>query len=109
MRTPLRSSITLVLAGFLLGIGPPLLAATTSDCENEWSQSDSAQWCELSSGTSIQNPNDGDQAICTLRITCPKPDTADLPQRTTTHTLELGCVSTLYVVNDQMDLGTDCT
>ncbi|MCY3794797.1 MAG: hypothetical protein OXG51_10540 [Gammaproteobacteria bacterium] len=94
----------------LLALTPGAFAETTaSDCDNEWLNASAASYCDLGpADTTVDNPEDGDQAICNLEITCPKPGVADLPQKTVQKSLALDCVNTLYIVNDKMDLGTNC-
>jgi len=97
------------LACSILGLAPASLATVAADCETEWQKSESAQWCQLGpAGTTVENPEDGDRAICHLEVTCPKPGVADLPQRTARQSLALDCVNTLHIVDDRMTLGSNC-
>ncbi|MCZ0942992.1 MAG: hypothetical protein OXJ53_08045 [Gammaproteobacteria bacterium] len=94
----------------LLALTPATFAATTAtNCNDEWLDAEAAYWCTLDAAkTTVENPNDGDAAICNLEITCPAPGVADLPQSTVTLSVALDCVDTVTVVDNSMTLGTNC-
>lgn len=108
------SSIAMMASAYallgLLALTPATFAETTAtDCNDEWLGAEAAFWCTLNTAkTTVENPNDGDAAICNLDITCPAPGVADLPQSTVTLSVALDCVDTVTVVNDSMTLGTSC-
>ncbi|MCZ0943044.1 MAG: hypothetical protein OXJ53_08310 [Gammaproteobacteria bacterium] len=104
------SSITIMALLGLLAWAPATFATTTAkNCNDEWWDAEAANWCSLDpKKTTVDNPNDGDAAICNLEITCPASGVADLPQSTVTMSVALDCVNTVTVLNDSMKLGTDC-